>query len=72
MLVTSEKDELPLEHHFFLITDMSIQRVPSRDLVEFYRQCGTFEDILGELSSTLMPQLSSTNRPKEHYRGRAT
>ena len=70
VLVPSERDELPIEHHFFLITDMSIQAMPSRDLVAFYRQRGLFEDMLGELSSTLVPQLSSTNRPKQHYRGR--
>ena len=69
VLIPSQRDELPIEHHFFLITDMSTQTMPSRDLVAFYRQRGLFEDMLGELSSTLMPQLSSTNRAKQHYRG---
>lgn len=70
VLIPSEKDELPIEHHFFLITDRSTQTMGSRDVVAFYRQRGLFEAMLGELSSTLVPQLSSTNRPKQHYRGR--
>ena len=70
MLLPSETEELPMARHFFLITDQSPPTRPSREVVEFYRQRGQFESMLGELSSTLRPQLSSTNRPKRHYRGR--
>ena len=70
VLLASETEELPLARHFFLITDQSPQTGPARQVVEFYRQRGQFESMLGELSSTLRPQLSSTLRPKRHYRGR--
>ena len=70
VLLPSETEELPMARHFFLITDQSPPTRPSREVVEFYRQRGQFESMLGELSSTLRPQLSSTNRPKRHYRGR--
>ena len=70
VLVPCETEELPIARHFFLITDLSPQRMRGRDVVAFYRQRGLFERMLGELSSTLMPQLSSTTRRKRHYRGR--
>ena len=70
VLVPCETEELPIARHFFLITDMSPQRMSGRDLVAFYRQRGLFERMLGELSSTLQPQLSSSTRRKQHYRGR--
>ena len=69
VLVPCETEELPLARHFFLITDQSPQRMGGRDVVAFYRQRGLFERMLGELSSTLQPQLSSTTRRKQHYRG---
>ena len=70
VLVPSETEELPIARHFFLITDRSPQTMRGRDVVAFYRQRGLFERMLGELSSTLEPQLSSTTRRKQHYRGR--
>ena len=70
VLVPCETEELPIARHFFLITDLSPKRMSGRDVVAFYRQRGLFERMLGELSSTLMPQLSSTTRRKRHYRGR--
>ena len=70
VLVSSETEELPIARHFFLITDRSPQTMRGRDVVAFYRQRGLFERMLGELSSTLEPQLSSTTRRKQHYRGR--
>ena len=69
VLVPCETEELPIARHFFLITDQSPQRMRGRDVVAFYRPRGLFERMLGELSSTLMPQLSSTTRRKQHYRG---
>ncbi len=68
VLIPSETEELPIARHFFLVTDMRARTMRARDVVAFYRQQGLFENMLGELSSTLMPQLSSTNRPKHHYR----
>ena len=69
VLVPSETEELPIARHFYLITDMNPETMSGRDLVAFYRQRGLFERMLGELSSTLQPQLSSTTRRKQHYRG---
>ena len=69
--VPSETEELPIARHFCLVTDLTPQRREARDVVAFYRQRGLFERMLGELSSTLRPQLSSTTRRKRHYRGRA-
>ena len=46
------------------------QTMRGRDVAAFYRQRGLFERMLGELNSTLQPQLSSTTRRKQHYRGR--
>lgn len=71
VLIPSEQDELPIEHHFFLVTNDPASVTPGPDLVELYRQRGTFEQMLGELCSTLRPQLSSTTRPKQTYRGTA-
>ena len=38
-------------------------------LLKLYRQRGTYEQQLGDFMSTLAPHLSSTTRPKSHYRG---
>ena len=38
--------------------------------MEHYRQRGTAEGYLGELMNVLRPALSSSPRPKGHYRGK--
>ncbi|MRH22987.1 hypothetical protein GH815_18745 [Rhodovulum strictum] len=40
------------------------------DILEHYRARGTAEGHMGELKDVLAPALSSTNRPKSHWRGR--
>ena len=54
---------------FFLVTNFSAATMVGELLVDLYRGRGTYEDMLGQLKSTLTPQLSSTVRPKTHYRG---
>jgi hypothetical protein len=69
LVVLERPDELFL-HHFFLITDWSYEQMDSASLLDLYRQRGTAEGHFGELVNVLHPALSSTPRPKEHYRGR--
>jgi Transposase DDE domain group 1 len=54
---------------FFLLTNWDAQQMPAAALLALYRQRGTAEGHLGELMSVLEPCLSSTRRPKSHYRG---
>ena len=56
-------------HYFFLITNWSAEEKPAMALLDLYRQRGTAEGHLGELMDVLDPALSSTRRPKSHYRG---
>lgn len=69
VLVPPEQGELS-PRSFFLITNFSATPMPGALLVDLYRERGTYEDMLGQLKSTLAPQLSSTIRCKTHYRGR--
>lgn len=64
-----EQGELFLEH-FFLLTNVSVAEVPAQRLLERYRQRGTAEKDFGEWKQALDVSLSSSPRPKEHYRGR--
>ena len=65
---TREQGELFLEH-FFLLTNVSVAEVPAEQLLERYRQRGTAEKDFGEWKQALDVSLSSSPRPKEHYRG---
>jgi hypothetical protein len=64
-----EQGELFLDH-FFLLTNASTAEVAAEDLLERYRQRGTAEKDFGEWKQALDVSLSSTPRPKAHYRGR--
>lgn len=64
-----EQGELFLEH-FFLLTNASVATVPASALLERYRKRGATEKDFGEWSQTLAVSLSSSPRPKDHYRGR--
>jgi hypothetical protein len=46
-------------YHFFLITNWSEEQRPAWDLLAHYRQRGTFEDRIGELSQAVAANLSS-------------
>jgi len=70
VLVVLERSEELFMHHFWLITDWSEEQMPAQALLEMYRQRGTAESHMGELMSVLDPALSSSPRPKQHYRGR--
>lgn len=70
MLVVLERaDELFL-HHFWQVTNWTVEQMSGKALLEHYRQRGTAENHFGELMNVLEPALSSTPRPKTHYRGR--
>lgn len=56
--------------HFFLVTSASVEEESAPDLLDRYRRRGTAESDFGAFKSTVAPTLSSTPRPKTHYRGR--
>ena len=66
---TREQGELFLDY-FFLLTNVSVAEVPAGRLLERYRQRGTAEKDFGEWKQALDVSLSSSPRPKDHYRGR--
>jgi len=63
-----EQGELFLDH-FFLLTNASVAEVPAQALLERYRKRGTAEKDFGEWKQALDVSLSSSPRPKNHYRG---
>jgi len=69
VLVVQERLGKLLPHHFWLITSWGVERMDAEALLEHYRQRGTAEGYLGELMNVLRPSLSSSPRPKGHYRG---
>ncbi len=69
VILTPPEGELALPRYFFLITNFSADAMCGELLVDCYRERGSYEDMLGQFKSTLTPQLSSTVRPKGHYRG---
>ena len=69
VLVVQERvGELYL-HYFWLITNWTAQEMPATALLEEYRQRGSAEGHMGELMDVFDPALSSSPRPKSHYRG---
>jgi hypothetical protein len=64
-----EQGELFLDY-FFLLSNVSVAEVPAEALLERYRQRGTAEKDFGEWKQALDVSLSSSPRPKDHYRGR--
>jgi len=69
VLVVLEREEELFLHHFWLITNWAPSQMDGAALLEMYRQRGTAEGHMGELMSVLKPALSSSPRPKTHYRG---
>jgi hypothetical protein len=69
VLVVQERPEELFLHHFFLITNWTAEQMDGEALLDLYRQRGTAESHFGELASVLDPALSSSPRPKSHYRG---
>ena len=71
VLVVLERQEELFLHHFWLITNWPPEQVGANPLLEMYRERGTAEGHMGELMNVLEPALSSSPRPKSHYRGAA-
>jgi hypothetical protein len=68
LVVLERPGELFLDH-FWLITNWSAEQMDGPALLEMYRGRGTAEGHMGELMDVLRPALSSSARPKSHYRG---
>jgi hypothetical protein len=69
-VVVQEPGEL-FARSFFLVTSYSADEMDAQTVLDCYRQRGTAEGRFGEWKTTIHPMLSSTNRPKKHYRGEA-
>jgi len=69
LVVCERPGELFLDY-FWLITSWPIDQMDGESLLELYRERGTGEGYLGELKDVLDPALSSSPRPKAHYRGK--
>jgi hypothetical protein len=70
VLVVKEREDDLLLDCFFLVTSRDQGQMSRREVLDHYRERGTAEDHMGELKDVLAPALSSTNRPKSHWRGR--
>lgn len=64
-----EQEQLFLDR-FFLVTNASVEEMPAEALLEHYRGRGGAEKDFGEWQNALSLALSSSPRPKSHYRGR--
>lgn len=69
VLVVQERPGELFLHHFWLLTSWAVEQIDGPALLARYRERGTAEGHLGELMDVLDPALSSTPRPKRHYRG---
>ena len=70
VLVVCERPGELFPDHFWLITSWPEELMDGESLRELYRERGTGEGYLGELKDVLEPALSSSPRPKAHYRGK--
>jgi hypothetical protein len=57
--------------HFFLLTNVPATEMAAEALLQHYRARGNAEKDFGEWQHSLDLSLSSTPRPKSHYRGQA-
>lgn len=55
--------------HFFLLTNAAVDTLSAEDLLGRYRKRGSAEKDFGDWKNTLDLALSSSPRPKAHYRG---
>lgn len=69
VLVVVEKPGALVHDHFWLVTSLPKETLDASALLETYRQRGTAEAHIGELMDCVEPTLSSSPRPKSHYRG---
>jgi hypothetical protein len=70
ILVVKEREGDLLLDRFFLVTSLGT-KTTRREMLAQYRERGKAEGHMGELKDVLAPALSSTNRAKSHWRGRA-
>lgn len=70
VLVVQEEPGNLFLNWFWLITNWTVDQIGGEALLTKYRERGTAEGHLGELMDVLEPALSSTTRPKDHYRNR--
>ena len=71
VLVIDEAPQQLLPRYFFLVANATCEEASGPALLERYRQRGATEKEYGDWTNALDLALSSTNRPKETYRGRA-
>lgn len=69
LVVCERPGELFLDY-FWLITSWAEEQIDGESLLGLYRERGTGEGRIGELKDVLAPALSSSPRPKRHYRGK--
>lgn len=67
---TDDQMQLFLDH-FFLLTNVGAEEMAGPELLEHYRKRGTAEKDFGDWNQALTLSLSSSPRPKSHYRGKA-
>jgi len=72
VLVVKEREGDLLLDRFFLVTSLGWTAKTRREVLAHYRERGKAEGHMGELKDVLAPALSSTNRPKSHWRGKKT
>jgi hypothetical protein len=70
ILVVKERPDDLLLDRFFLVTSLTWRQMVKSEVLAHYRERGKAEGHMGELKDVLAPALSSTNRPKTHFRGR--
>jgi hypothetical protein len=70
VLVVLERPGELFPDHFFLVTNAAVEETCAGELLVRYRYRGLTEKDYGDWQTALEPQLSSTPRPKRHYRGR--
>jgi len=56
---------------FYLLTSVSADDLPALELLQRYRRRGCAEDAMGQFKELVRPALSSSNRSKSTWRGRA-
>ena len=69
LTVREREDDLALDR-FFLVTSLDHGQMSRQKVLDHDRERGTAEGHMGKLKDVLAPALSSTNRPKSHWRGR--
>lgn len=70
VLVVVERSGELFPDHFFLVTNATAEETCAEELLVRYRYRGLAEKDFGDWQTAFDPHLSSSPRPKRHYRGR--